>query len=174
MSDLRYPLGQSPKVDKLTPAQRAQSIELLARAPDNLRRAVAGLDDRQLDTPYRPGGWTVRQIAHHLPDSHMNAYVRMKLALTEVVPTIKPYDQALWAQTPDAKGPVGPSLDLLAALHQRWVLLLQGLHEADFARTVNHPESGLMTLDRLLAMYGWHGAHHTAHITGLRERMGWR
>jgi len=174
MADLRYPLGPSPKPDALTPAQRAESIERLARAPDALGRAVAGLDDAQLDTPYRPGGWTVRQLAHHVPESHMNAYVRFKLALTEDMPTIKPYDQALWAQTPDIQGPVGPSLALLAALHERWVLLLRGMGPAEFARKLNHPESGVLTLDRMLAMYAWHGRHHTAHITGLRERMAWR
>ena len=174
MTDPRYPLGPSPTPDTLTPAQRAERIEQVAQAPEALRRAVAGLDESQLDTPYRPGGWTVRQLAHHVPESHMNAYVRFKLALTEEMPTIKPYDQALWALTPDVRGPVGPSLVLLAALHERWVLVLRGMGPAEFARRLNHPESGVLTLDRMLAMYAWHGRHHTAHITGLRERMGWR
>jgi hypothetical protein len=174
MTDLQYPVGRSPKVAALTPEERAEYIEQLARAPELLRQAVAGLDEGQLDTPYRPGGWTVRQVAHHVPESHMNAYVRFKLALTEDQPTIKPYEQALWAQTPDVRGPLAPSLALLAALHERWVLLLRGLGSAEFARKLNHPESGVLTLDGMLAVYAWHGRHHTAHVTGLRERMGWR
>jgi DinB superfamily len=174
MTDLRYPLGQSPTPETLTPAERAERIEQLARAPEALRRAVAGLDDAQLDTPYRDGGWTPRQIVHHVPESHLNAYIRFKLALTEETPRIKPYDQALWARTPDVRGPIAPSLTLLAALHERWVLLLRGMGPGEFARTLDHPESGILTLDRMLAMYAWHGRHHTAHITGLRERMGWR
>jgi hypothetical protein len=173
MTDLQYPVGRHTHVKTLTPEQRAERIMQIADAPGHLRRAVAGLDERQLETPYRPEGWTVRQVVHHVPDSHLNAYVRCKLALTEEHPTIKPYDQALWARTPDARAPVEVSLALLAALHERWVLLLRGLGPADFARTLNHPEVGRMTLDGVLAMYAWHGRHHTAHITGLRERMGW-
>ena len=173
MADLQYPVGRSTKVTTLTPAQRAEYIEQIAAAPGLLRRAVAGLDERQIDTPYRPGGWTVRQVVHHVPESHMNAYVRCKLALTEDVPTIKPYDQAGWAATPDAAAPVEVSLALLAALHDKWVRLLRGLAPEQFARSFNHPESGINTLDSVLAMYSWHGRHHTAHITTLRERMGW-
>jgi uncharacterized damage-inducible protein DinB len=173
MTDLQYPVGRHARVQSLTPEQRAACIVEIADAPGRLRRAVAGLDERQLDTPYRPGGWTVRQVVHHVPDSHLNAYVRCKLALTEEQPTIKPYDQALWAATPDTRAPVEVSLALLAALHERWVLLLRGLGPAEFARTLNHPESGVMTLDGVLAMYAWHGRHHTAHVIGLRERMGW-
>ena len=173
MADLQYPVGRSTKVTTLSPAQRAEYIEQIAAAPGLLRRAVAGLDERQLDTPYRPGGWTVRQVVHHVPESHMNAYVRCKLALTEDVPTIKPYDQAAWAETPDGRAPVEVSLTLLAALHDKWVRLLRGLAPEQFARSFNHPESGINTLDSVLAMYSWHGRHHTAHITTLRERMGW-
>ena len=173
MADLQYPVGRSTKVTTLSPVQRAEYIEQIAAAPGLLRRAVAGLDERQLDTPYRPGGWTVRQVVHHVPESHMNAYVRCKLALTEDVPTIKPYDQAGWAETPDGRAPVEVSLTLLAALHDKWVRLLRGLAPEQFARSFNHPESGINTLDSVLAMYGWHGRHHTAHITTLRERMGW-
>jgi hypothetical protein len=173
MTDLRYPVGRHSSVKALTPDQRADCIMQIADAPATLRRAVAGLGERQLDTPYRPEGWTVRQVVHHLPDSHLNAYVRFKLALTEERPTIKPYDQARWAATAEMRAPVEVSLQLLAALHERWVLLLRGMGPAEFARTLNHPESGVLTLDGLLAMYAWHGRHHTAHITGLRERMGW-
>ena len=173
MTDLQYPVGRFTKVTELAPAKRAECIEEIAQTPGLLRRAVAGLGDRQLDTPYRPGGWTVRQVVHHVPESHMNAYVRFKLALTEDVPTIKPYDQTLWAKTPETGAPIEMSLSLLDALHQRWVLLLRSVGPADFARRLNHPENGPMTLDDVVAMYSWHGRHHTAHITGLRERMGW-
>ena len=174
MTDLQYPVGRFTKVTTLTPAQRGECLEQIAAAPELLRRAVAGLDERQLDTPYRPGGWTVRQVVHHVPESHINAYVRCKLALTEDVPTIKPYDQARWAETPEVRAPVEISLALLEALHRRWVLLLRAIGPEDFARRFNHPEAGPMTLDTVLAMYSWHGRHHTAHITSLRDRMGWR
>jgi len=174
MSDLQYPVGRHTKVSSLTPAQRDECVAQIAAAPGLLRKAASGLNDQQLDTPYRPGGWTVRQVVHHVPESHINAYVRCKLALTEDVPTIKPYDQARWAETPDTRAPVDISLALLDALHQKWVLLLRGLGPDDFGRRFNHPEAGPMTLDSVLAMYAWHGRHHTAHITSLRERMGWR
>jgi DinB superfamily len=174
MTDLQYPVGRHTKVSSLAPAEREERIAQIAAAPGLLRVAVAGLDERQLDTPYRPDGWTVRQVVHHVPDSHLNAYVRCKLALTEDLPTIKPYDQARWAETPDTRGPVEESLQLLDALHRRWARLLRGLGPADFARRLNHPEAGVMTLDGVLAMYAWHGRHHTAHVTSLRERMGWR
>jgi uncharacterized damage-inducible protein DinB len=173
MADLRYPIGRREAVSTLTPKQRAACVAQIAAAPEELRRAVRGLDDRQLDTPYRDGGWTVRQVVHHVPDSHMHAYLRSKFLLTEQQPTIKPYDQAAWANTPETRGPVDVSLALLDALHRRWVLLLERLGPGDFGRTLNHPENGLMTLDAIVAMYAWHGRHHTAHITGLRERMGW-
>ena len=174
MTDARYPIGRHEAVSTLTPAQRSDCIAQIAAAPELLRRAVQGLDDRQLDTPYRDGGWSVRQVVHHVPDSHVNAYVRCKLALTEDQPTIRPYRQGPWAETPDTRAPAEVSLALLDALHRRWVLLLEGMGPADFARTLNHPESGIMTLDGVVAMYSWHGRHHTAHITSLRGRMGWR
>ena len=174
MTDLRYPIGRHQAVSALTPAQRAELIAQIAAAPENLRRAVKGLDDTQLDTPYRDGGWTLRQVVHHVPDSHMHAYLRCKFLLTEDQPTIKPYSQGPWAETPDTRAPAEVSLALLDALHRRWILLLQGLKPEDFARTLNHPENGIMTLDGVVAMYAWHGRHHTAHITGLRERMAWR
>jgi uncharacterized damage-inducible protein DinB len=141
-----------------------------------LREAVRGLDDAQLDTPYRPDGWTVRQVIHHLPDSHLNAYVRFKLALTEVEPTIKPYDEKAWAELPDGRGPlVAESLALLDALHARWVYMLRAMSAGDFARTLIHPErpDAPMTLDVMLALYAWHGRHHAAQVTALRDRMKW-
>jgi hypothetical protein len=142
--------------------------------PSLLRNAVAGLDDAQLDTPYRANGWTVRQVVHHLPDSHVNAYVRFKLTLTEDEPTIKPYDQARWAELPDGRtGPIAVSLGLVEGLHERWARVLQSLGPAEFARKLNHPELGALDLDFLTGMYAWHGKHHVAHITGLRKRMEW-
>jgi uncharacterized damage-inducible protein DinB len=139
-----------------------------------LRAALRGLSDQQLDTPYRDGGWTLRQLAHHVPDSHMNAYIRCKLALTEYEPTIKPYMEDLWAELPDAKqAPIEMSLALLDSLHQRWMLMLRKLTEADFTRTFLHPELGAMSLEKNVALYAWHGRHHVAHVTSLREKMGW-
>jgi uncharacterized damage-inducible protein DinB len=174
MSDLRYPIGPFQPVTSLTPAQRVTCIEQIAAAPEGLRRAAQGLDDRQLDTPYRPGGWTVRQVVHHVPDSHLNAYTRFKLACTEESPAIKTYDETRWAELPEARSaPIDVSLDLLTSLHRRWVLFLETLGRTDFARTVRHPDWGSPTVDFLLAQYAWHGRHHTAHITTLRERMGW-
>jgi len=175
VSDLRYPIGRFQPVTSLTPAERVACIEQIAAAPEGLRRAVQGLDDRQLDTPYRPGGWTVRQVVHHVPDSHLNAYTRFKLACTEESPAIKTYDEARWAELAEARtAPIDVSLDLLTLLHRRWVLFLRILGPADFARTVRHPEWGAPTVDFLLAQYAWHGRHHTAHITSLRDRMGWK
>jgi uncharacterized damage-inducible protein DinB len=174
MSDLRYPIGTFVPVDRLSQDERAAAIAEISAFPAELARAVAGLSDEQLDTPYRPGGWTVRQVVHHLPDSHLNAYVRFRLALTEDEPTIKPYAEKRWAELPDARsGPIEPSLALLAAVHVRWTRLLEALPEADFARTYLHPDDGRRTLDRTLALYVWHGRHHLAHITRLAERMGW-
>jgi uncharacterized damage-inducible protein DinB len=149
-------------------------IAQVAEAPAALRGAVAGLDDGQLDTPYRDGGWTVRQVAHHVPDSHMNAYVRFKLALTEDVPAVKTYEEKLWAETPEVRStPIAASLDLLDALHVRWVRLLREMSPADYARPFRHPEWGRPRLDQVLAQYAWHGRHHTAHVTELRRRNGW-
>jgi uncharacterized damage-inducible protein DinB len=175
VADLRYPIGPFAYDGTMSAARRAECVARIAAAPARMRAAVAGLEDRQLDTPYRPGGWTVRQVVHHVPDSHLNAYSRIRLALTEETPTIKPYEEARWAELPDAQSaPVEISLAFLEAMHARWVLLLQGLGAAEGARQLRHPEHGrLMTVDELLAMYAWHGDHHTAHITSLRARMGW-
>jgi uncharacterized damage-inducible protein DinB len=174
MTDPRYPVGPFKRKETLTDSERVDLIRQIAEAPAQLRAAVQDLTDEQLDTPYRDGGWTVRQVVHHLPDSHLNAYIRFKLACTEQHPTIKPYKQELWAELIDARtGPVEPSLALLEALHTRWVIFLQSLQAADFARTFNHPESGVQTLDAVLQLYAWHGRHHVAQITSLRERRGW-
>ena len=151
-------------------------IDQIAAAPTRLRDAVRGLNDKQLDTPYREGGWTVRQVVHHVPESHMNAYIRVKLALTEETPTIKPYDEASWAKLPDIdKTPIETSLQLLDNLHQRWVGLMRTLTPEDFKRTFIHPAQGTtpLTIDWLVAMYSWHGRHHVGHITSLREKKGW-
>jgi uncharacterized damage-inducible protein DinB len=174
IADLRYPIGKFERPAGVTPEQRRLCIRQIEEAPSHLRTGVSGLSDAQLDTPYRSGGWTVRQVVHHLSDSHMNAYVRMKLALTESQPTIKPYEESLWAELHDGRTPpVDISLTLLEALHKRWVLLLTAMTPDDFRRTLNHPESGIMSLDTLVALYAWHGRHHVAHITSLRSRMGW-
>lgn len=173
--DLSFPIGrfQRPQAP-LTDEQRQSAIDAIANTPRLFRTAVAGLDETRLDTPYRPGGWTVRQVIHHVPDSHMNAYVRFKLALTEDTPTIKPYDEAAWATLDDARTtPVETSLTLLDSVHDRWVRVLRAMRSEDFERRLMHPEHGHLNLDELLAMYEWHGKHHTAHITGLRERSGW-
>ncbi|MBZ5521993.1 MAG: putative metal-dependent hydrolase [Acidobacteriia bacterium] len=174
MSDPRYPIGPFSPDAHPTPASRARHIEEIAALPGHFRQAVAGLSNEQLDTPYRDGGWTVKQLAHHVPDSHMNAYIRFKLALTENTPTIKPYDENAWAKLKDSEQtPVEVSLTLLEALHTRWVNLLKSLKADDFERKLNHPESGVFTLDQMLALYAWHGKHHTAHVTSLRQRKKW-
>ena len=172
--DLRYPIGKFERVETLTPDRRREFIEAIEATPAHLAAAVSGLKADQLDTPYRPGGWTVRQVAHHIPDSHMNAFIRFKLALTEDEPTIKPYMEDRWAELADAKAPIEPSLALLENLHKRWVLLLHSIKPVEWARKMRHPELGALTLDQSLAIYGWHGRHHVAHITSLRERNGWR
>jgi hypothetical protein len=173
-TDLRFPTGRFQAPASYTGASRAAAIAAIAETPSNLRRAVKGLSDEQLDTPYRPDGWTVRQLVHHVPDSHMNAYIRTRLALTEDNPTIKPYDEARWAELHDAKSlPVDVSLSMLDAIHERWVALLKAMTPAQYARTLNHPERGPMTVDELVALYQWHGPHHVAHVTGLRSRMKW-
>jgi len=172
--DLRYPIGPFKFDGEPSESQLKQFISDIGQTPARLRAALAGLTEEQIETPYRPGGWTVRQVVHHIPESHMNAYVRMKLALTEDNPTIKPYDEARWAETPEVQAtPIKVSLTMLEALHQRWVTLLKGLKPAEFARTFAHPESGVWTLGKYIALYSWHGKHHVAHITSLRERMGW-
>jgi uncharacterized damage-inducible protein DinB len=172
--DPRYPVGKFAMPTGITPALRQTAIEEIANSPANVRAAVAGLTDPQLDTPYREGGWTVRQVVHHIADSHMNAYVRLRLALTESEPTIKPYQEADWARLEDAQhAPVEISLNLLEPLHDRWVRLLRSVTPEQYARPVRHPESGLRNVDWLLFLYAWHGRHHTAHITELRKQKGW-
>ena len=175
MTDPRYPIGKfQMEEEPLTGDARRRWIDQIAEAPRRLREAVRGLSEERLDTPYRPGGWTVRQVIHHLPDSHVNAYVRFKLTLTEVEPTIKTYDEARWAELADAREtPIEVSLDLLGSLHARWVVLLRSLSAEDFGRKLRHPEWGVMSLDRSLGLYAWHGRHHVAHITSLAERLGW-
>ncbi|QHT64076.1 bacillithiol transferase BstA [Paenibacillus lycopersici] len=172
---LKYPIGRFAAPGDITAGMRNEWIEEIAALPRLLREAVSGLTEEQLGTPYRDGGWTVRQVVHHLPDSHMNSFIRFKLALTEEKPTIKPYDESAWAELPDAKGaPVEASLSLLEALHERWVALLRSMDEAAFARVFVHPETGReIRLDTNLGIYAWHGKHHLAHITGLAKRSGW-
>jgi uncharacterized damage-inducible protein DinB len=172
--DLSYPVGRFEWDGDTSRERRGRLIEEIADAPRLLRRAVEGLSDEQLDTPYRPGGWTVRQVAHHVPDSHMNGFTRVKLALTEDVPTIKPYEESRFALLGDVRAtPVEISLALLDALHARWAALFRSMSDADYAREFRHPELGTLSLDKQLALYAWHGRHHAAHVTRLRERMGW-
>jgi hypothetical protein len=174
ITDLRFPIGRFTRPASFTDASRAAAIATIADTPKLLRKAVLGLSDVQLDTPYRPEGWTVRQLVHHVPDSHMNAYVRTRLALTEENPTIKPYDEAKWAELADAKElPVDVSLTMLDALHSRWVTLLHAMTPAQFSRGYVHPENGPTTLDTMIALYAWHGPHHVAHVSELRRREGW-
>ncbi len=174
MIDARYPIGKFHFDGPPSEQQRASFVNDIERAPAALRAAVKDLTPEQFDTPYREGGWTVRQVAHHLPDSHMNAYVRFKLALTEDEPTIKPYAEDRWAQLTDTQStPVEVSLALLESLHTRWVALLRSLCPEDWRRNFRHPELGLVSLEKNLAIYSWHGRHHVAHVTELRKRMGW-
>jgi uncharacterized damage-inducible protein DinB len=174
MADPRYPIGKFSPPAEYTPAARAASIHEIATAPALLRSAVHGLSSEQRLTPYRDGGWTVAQVIHHVADSHMHAYARMKLAVTEDVPAIKAYDENVWASLPDASAAdLELSLTLIDALHGRWTTFLRHLSPQNFDRGLMHPERGPMTLDRLVALYGWHGRHHAAHVTALRARMGW-
>jgi uncharacterized damage-inducible protein DinB len=174
MDDLRYPIGKFQYSGSASDANIRTWISQIAETPARLRDAVRGFSAEQLDTPYRPEGWTVRQVIHHVPDSHMNSYVRFRLALTEDEPTIKPYHEDRWAQLNDAQSaPVEVSLDLLDSLHQRWTLLLNQLGKAELARAFRHPEMGLVTLERNVALYAWHGRHHVAQITSLASRMNW-
>jgi uncharacterized damage-inducible protein DinB len=174
MEDMRFPVGKFHYDGPLTPEQQKSFLEAIAQTPSQLRSAIKGLSDSQLDTPYRPEGWTVRQVVHHVPDSHLNAYVRFKLALTEEDPTIKPYAEDRWAELADTKAtPVEVSLTLTDSLHDRWVRLLRSLAPEQWKRTFRHPEMGPMTLEKTLALYAWHGRHHVAHITELRKRMSW-
>lgn len=172
--DLRYPIGEFKFEGPLTNDQRRAFIDAIEETPARMRAAVAGLDEQQLDTPYRPEGWTIRQVVHHVPESHLNSYIRLKLAITEEEPTIKPYFEDRWAELDDARqAPIELSLNLLDALHGRWVWFLRSLKDADFQRTFRHPELGIVSIDKNIALYAWHGQHHVAHITSLRERMGW-
>lgn len=174
MEELRYPIGRVIFKKTLSAAERAELIRQIADVPAKVREAVKGLSGEQLDTRYRDGGWTVRQVVHHLVDSHVNAHIRCRLALTEDKPTIKPYDEAAWAELSDAKtAPISLSLSILDGLHERWAMLLRSLEDADFSRKLIHPEHGEIDLDWILQMYGWHGRHHTAHIMGLRQRKNW-
>lgn len=172
--DLRFPIGKLDKKGPLTTAERKRMIESIEATPNRFRTAVAGLNDKQLDTPYRHGGWTVRQTVHHVADSHMNGYVRFRLGVTEAEPIAKAYDEKLWAELADSRtAPVDISLEIIDGVHRRWALLLHSVREIDFNRAVRHTEHGPMSLDDLLADYEWHGRHHAAHITSLRTRNGW-
>jgi uncharacterized damage-inducible protein DinB len=173
LDDLRYPIGRFRMPASSLPGVRAAHIQVLRQLPERLTAAVAGLDDAQLDTPYREGGWTVRQLVHHVADSHANCYVRFKLALTEDWPTIKPYDEAAWANLADSRMPIDVSLAMITALHARWVSLLESMSEDDFHKGFTHPENGKQNLAVVLAVYDWHSRHHTAHVTALRARQGW-
>lgn len=175
LQDLRYPIGQFEWDGDRTGQRRRGHIDAIAQLPAMMQAAVANLPEQAWDTPYRPGGWTVRQVVHHVPDSHLNAWMRFRLALTENEPQIRPYDEAAWAELPDtARTAPAVSLSLLDALHSRWVVLLEAMTPADYARTLRHPEHGrTFTLHEMLAHYAWHGSHHLAHITRLAEREGW-
>lgn len=175
MSDLQYPIGKFVEDPEVTPEKRSRCLTDLEAAAQLFRQAVAGLSDAQLDTPYREGGWTPRQVVHHMADSHANSYIRFRLALTETEPTMTGYSADAWAALPDStSGPVQPSIDLLDALHRRWAILLHAMKPDEFRRTIKRPNGQILTLDRLLQTYAWHGRHHAAHISGLRERKGWR
>ncbi len=171
---LRHPIGRFNSTNSIVPAARDAQIQVLRDLPQAVRSAVAGLSDVQLDTPYREGGWTVRQVVHHLADSHGNSFFRFKHALTEDWPTIKPYDEAAWADLADSSTlPIEPALAMLGGVHERWVKLLESMSDADFQKGYNHPERGRQDLATALALYTWHSLHHTAHITALRKRQGW-
>jgi uncharacterized damage-inducible protein DinB len=173
--DLRYPVGEFRLPESVSREERDRFIQQIAETPERLRAAVAGLGPEQLETPYRPGGWTVRQVAHHLPDSHLNSYIRFKFAVTEDEPRVKGYDEAQWAELEDAKSlPVETSLALLEALHERWVVFLRSLTSEQYQRAFIHSQIGRVRLDQNLALYAWHGRHHVAHIERLRAREGWR
>lgn len=173
MEELKYPIGRFKNPGPLSASDRKACVDALRAVPAELRKAVAGLSEAQLDQTYRPGGWTLRQVVHHVADSHLNAYQRFKLALTEDRPRIKTYKEGLWAEELDARTlPVEVSLKLLESLHERWVTRLAAMDDKAFARTLDHPEVGDVTLEYMLAMYAWHGRHHTSHITGWRSRTG--
>ena len=171
--DLRYPIGKFDSNIEVTPEARKNFIQTIEDLPKKIREAVDDLSDEQLDTPYRPGGWTVRQLVHHVADSHLNSICRFKLALTEDVPTIRPYYEDRWAELADAQLPIEDSLKIIEGVHSRLAALLNSMSDEDFQKKLNHPESGEWTLEKFLGLYDWHSKHHTAHITSLRERNGW-
>ncbi|HXW93846.1 MAG TPA: bacillithiol transferase BstA [Terriglobales bacterium] len=174
MTDPRYPIGKFAFSGPTSVAERQKLLQEIEEAPPALRAAIQGLTREQIETPYRDGGWTVRQVVHHVPESHMNAYIRFKLALTEDEPTIKPYLEDRWAKLDDVRStPLEVSLSLLDSLHRRWLILLRSLEPEDWKRTFRHPEMGVVSLEKSLALYAWHGRHHVAHVTQLRKRMGW-
>ena len=171
--DLRYPIGEFDKNIEITPGKRAEFIQIIKDLPKKIAEAIEGLSDEQLDTPYRPEGWTLRQTVHHVADSHINSICRFKLAMTEENPTIRPYFEDRWAELADSRLPVEVSLQIIEGVHRRWAILLESMTDADFLKTLVHPDSGEWTIEQFLAMYVWHSRHHTAHITRLRERNGW-
>ena len=171
--DLRFPIGKFDK-SSIGPERRAEFIQTITDLPEKINEAVKGLSDEQIDTPYRPGGWSVKQTIHHIADSHMNSYCRFKLALTEdETPTIRPYYEDRWAELPDSRLPIDSSLAIIDGIHRRWAAMLNAMSDSDFDKRFNHPESGEWTLDGALALYAWHSLHHTAHVTNLRDRQGW-
>ena len=171
--DLRFPIGKFSRENEITPELRRQFITEIAELPEILKSAVTDLNNEQLDTPYRPEGWTIRQTVHHVADSHLNSQIRFKLTLTEDVPTIRPYFEERWAELSDSRLPIEPSIKIIEGLHNRWTTLLNSMSDNDFERKLIHPDSGEWTLSQMLALYAWHGKHHTAHITKLRERENW-
>lgn len=171
--ELSFPIGRFDRHAPITPEMRTSAIDAIAGLPKAIRAAVAGLRDQQLDTPYRPGGWTVRQLVHHVADSHMNGFIRAKLALTEDNPTIKPYEQDEWARLADMALPIDVSLNMLDGIHLRWATVWRAVTPGQLTRTFQHPEIGPLTLDQHLQLYAWHSRHHVAHITALRKREGW-
>jgi uncharacterized damage-inducible protein DinB len=171
--DLRYPIGNFDKSIEITPENRQQLIETIEELPEKIKSATNDLSDEQLDTPYRSSGWTVRQTVHHVADSHLNSFMRFKLALTEELPTIRPYFEDRWAELADSRMPIDVSIKIIEGIHARWTNLLQSMSEEDFNKQLNHPDSGVWTLEKMLALYGWHSRHHTAHINNLRIRNNW-
>jgi len=172
--DIRYPVGPCVWSPEVSAEEKQQHLRDISELPLMLHAAVAGLAPQHLDIPYREGGWSIRQMVHHIPESHMNSYIRFKLALTEDQPTIKPYDENLWGQMPDSRtAPIDMSLDLTDALHRRWSVVLSNMTDADFEKSVRHPEIGVLKLKSMLAGYGWHSRHHVAQIAATRRRMGW-
>jgi len=171
--DLRFPIGKFDNSVEITSELRKEFVQIIAQLPTTLEKAISNLSDEQFDTPYRPEGWTVRQTVHHIADSHLNSFIRFKLALTEATPTIRPYAEDRWAELADSRMPIDASLKIIEGVHARWTALLQSMTEADYQKQLKHPDSGAWTLEKMLALYEWHGRHHTAHITKLRDRNNW-